>query len=49
MEGGGFSGNFPLYAVADIDSTGILATLVAFVLSNCVSAFVAKLIASVKE
>jgi hypothetical protein len=49
MEGGGFSGNFPLCVVACIDSTGTFVTLVALVLSNCVYAFVAKLIASVKE
>jgi hypothetical protein len=49
MEGGGFSGNFPLCVVACIDSTWTFATLVALVLSNYVYAFVAKLIASVKE
>jgi hypothetical protein len=49
MEGGGFSGNFPLCVVVCIDSTGTFATLVALVLSNYVYAFVAKLIASVKE
>ena len=49
MGGGGFNGNLPLGAVVCIDSMGFLGMHVTLVLSNCASAFVAKLMASVKE
>ncbi|KAB5538009.1 hypothetical protein DKX38_015542 [Salix brachista] len=50
MEGGRCSGNFSLFVVACICiASGVLAAPVVLVLSNCISAFVAKLMASVRE
>jgi hypothetical protein len=49
MEGGGFSGNLHLCVVVCMDSMGLLGMPVDLVLSNCASAFVAKLMAFVKE
>jgi hypothetical protein len=49
MGDGGFNGSFSLCAAACMDSMGLLDMHVALVLSNYASAFVAKLMASVKE